>query len=91
MMKTVLSAVESSAIYQRALSDESPRAPGRVKGQTAVVGYRAGDSQADSDLLQPSHESSSRTSCLTPSKMTAGFQQAELFVTKQIVTNLWDK
>lgn len=31
------------------------------------------------------------SSCLTPSKMTAGFQQAELFVTKQIVTNLWDK
>lgn len=87
-MKTVLSAVESSAIYQCALCDESPRAPGRVKVQTAVVGYSAGDSQADSDLLQPSHESSSRTSCLTPSKMTAGFQQAELFVTKQIVTNL---
>lgn len=26
--------------------------------------------------------------CLTLSKMTAGFQQAELFVTKQIGTNL---
>lgn len=91
IMKTVLSAVEGSATYQRALCDESPRAPGPVKGQTAAVGCRAGGSQADSDLLQPSHESSSRSSCLTLSEMTAGFQQAELFVTKQIVTNLWDK
>lgn len=44
--------------------------------------------QADSDLLQPSLESFANSSCLTLSKMTAGFQQAELFVTKQIVTNL---
>lgn len=65
-----------------------PNATGPVKGQTAVVGYRAGDSQADSDLSQPPHESASRSSCLTLSKMTAGFHQAELFVTKQIVTNL---
>lgn len=75
-MKTALSAVESSAIYQCALCDESPRAPGRVKGQAAAAGCGAGGSQADSDLLQPSHESSARTRCLTPSKMTAGFQQA---------------
>ncbi len=63
----------------------------RSKVKLLAVGWRAGDSQADSDLLQPSHESSSRSSCLTPSKTTAGFQQAELFVTKQIVTNLRDK
>lgn len=90
-MKTVLSSVDGSGIYQHALCVESPGAPGPVKGQTAAVGCGAGDSQADSDLLQPSHESASRSSCLTLSKMTAGFQQAELFVTKQIVTNLWDK
>lgn len=70
------------------ISDESLVAPGLVKGQTGAVRCRAGESQADSDLLQPSHESSSCSSCLTLSKMTAGFQQAELFVTKQIVTNL---
>ena len=37
---------------------------------------------------RPHMKSSSRSGCLTPSKTTAGFQQAELFVTKQIVTNL---
>lgn len=36
----------------------------------------------------PHMKHSSRSSCLILSKMTAGFQQAELFVTKQIVTNL---
>lgn len=87
-MKIVPSAVDGSNIYQHALCDESPDTPGLVKGQTAAVGFGAGGSQADSDLLQPSHESSSHSSCLTLSKMTAGFQQAELFVTKQIVTNL---
>ncbi len=90
-VKTVPCTVDGTDIYQDALCDESPGAPGPVKGQTAAVGCRAGDSQADGDLLQPSHESSSRCGCLTLSKMTAGFQQAELFVTKQIVTNLWDK
>lgn len=90
-MKTVPSAADGSDIHQHALCDESPDAPGPVKGQTAAVGCGAGDSPADSDLLQPSHESASRSGCLTLSKTTAGFQQAELFVTKQIVTNLRDK
>lgn len=35
--------------------------------------------------------SSARSRCPPLSEMTAGFQQAELFVTKQIVTNLRDK
>ena len=74
-MKTVPSSVDGSDIYQHALCDESPDAPGQVRGQT--VGCRAGDLQADSDLLPPSHESSSlAVTLLTLSEMTAGFQQA---------------
>lgn len=52
-MKTVPSTVDGLDIYQHVLCDESQDAPGPVKGQTAAVGCRAGDSQADSDLLQP--------------------------------------
>lgn len=43
-------------MYQDALCNEATRAPGPVRGQTAVAGRKAGDSKADSDLLQPSHE-----------------------------------
>lgn len=71
---------------QRTAPSSSADSPGPVKGQSPGSRRRA-----DSDLLGPSHEHSSRCSCLTPSKTTAGFQQAHLFVTKQIVTNLWDK
>lgn len=49
-MKMLVSTVEGSDIYQHALSDESPHAPGPVKGQTAAEGCRAGDSLLDSDL-----------------------------------------
>lgn len=66
-MMTLLSTVEGLDIYQHALADESLHAPGPVKGQTAAEGGRAGGSLADSDLLQPSHESASCSCCLTVS------------------------
>lgn len=52
---TVLFTVEGSSIYRGVLRNDSRRAPGRVKGQTAAVGCGAADSHADSDLSQPSH------------------------------------
>lgn len=54
-MKTIPSTVDGSDAYQHAFCDESTDAPGLVKGQTTAVRCRAGDSQADSDLLQPPH------------------------------------
>lgn len=53
-----------------------------------MAGRGAGASQADGDLSQ---KTSSHRGCLTRSEPTAEFQQAGLFVTKQIATNLRDK
>lgn len=76
-MKTVAPAVDGSDMYQQASCDESPGAPGPVKGETAAVGLQSWRFPGRQWFVTAPHmKAPLAVACLTLSKMTAGFQQA---------------